>query len=291
MRSGGVTLLRGWGNPYPYHHKQEKFTPRVSFCEATESKARFLGLIERIATRLRSRVKRRREKTYALKAIKFSKIFTSLLIIFAQILAGLSLQVVVAPSAKAVGTCTSTFASDTLWQPVRNTTGGLLTDPLNDVSGSGGNTNVDIYGTEATSSAPAGSAIDWYSSGSSSCFQFRMRIVATAVTGGKLDNQLWVVGLGTGATTNAWMVVNADNTGNNKVEIYNSTPSVRFTYNFTNSGASNSYAWGTSQGSRHYVYWQVPYADLISVLGSSTIYGFFAGTSQANSFSSINRDC
>ena len=213
------------------------------------------------------------------------------IVFFAQILFGLTVQVAVAPQASAA-TCTSTFASDTLWQPVRNTTGGLLTDPLNDVSGSGGNTNVDIYGTEATSSAAAGSAIDWYSTGTSSCFQFRMRVAATAVSGSKLDNKLWIVGLGTGASTNAWMVVNADNSGNNKVEIYNATPTVMFTYNFTNAGTNSTYAWAnTESGSRHYVYWQVPYADLISVLGSSTIYGFFAGTSQSNSFSSINRDC
>jgi len=76
-------------------------------------------LIERIAAGLRSRVMRRREKTYALKAVKTSKIFTSLLIIFAQILAGLSLQVVVAPVASAVAnplTVSQTLTSDVINQ-------------------------------------------------------------------------------------------------------------------------------------------------------------------------------
>ncbi|NCW72698.1 MAG: hypothetical protein EBW12_06835, partial [Actinobacteria bacterium] len=129
----------------------------------------------------------------------------------------------VAPSAKAVGTCTSAFASDTLWKPVRNTTGGLLIDPLNDSGGGSGSSNVDIYGTEATSSAPAGSAIDWYSQGTSSCFQFRMRIAASAVSGSRIDNQLWVVGLGTGIDTNAWMVVDGENSGTNYVRILDSS--------------------------------------------------------------------
>ena len=138
------------------------------------------------------------------------------IVFFAQILFGLTVQVAVAPQASAA-TCTSTFASDTLWQPVRNTTGGLLTDPLNDVSGSGGNTNVDIYGTEATSSAAAGSAIDWYSTGSSSCFQFRMRVAQSPITGSRIDNQLWIVGLGTSSTTNGWMVVDGNNNNPNYV--------------------------------------------------------------------------
>ena len=76
-------------------------------------------MIERIAAGLRSRVIRRREKTYALKAVKTSKIFTSLLIIFAQILAGLSLQVVVAPVASAVAnplTVSQTLTSDVINQ-------------------------------------------------------------------------------------------------------------------------------------------------------------------------------
>ena len=92
-------------------------------------------------------------------------------------------------SPASAATCTGTFASDTLWKPVRNTTGGLLTDPINDVGSGSDGTNVDIYGTEATATTPAGSAIDWYSTGSSGCFQFRMRLAANAVTGGKLDNK------------------------------------------------------------------------------------------------------
>ena len=88
----------------------------------------------------------------------------------------------IAPSL-AAGTCTGAFPADSSWKPVRNTTGGLLTDPLNDTGNSNSNnSNADIYGTEATSSAPAGSAIDWYSNGNGTgaCFQFRMRIAQSA---------------------------------------------------------------------------------------------------------------
>jgi hypothetical protein len=93
------------------------------------------------------------------------------------------------------------------------------------------------------------------------------------------------------------MVVDGNNNNPNYVRIFDgsASPVEKFTYSFNNVGTNTTYAFATSVGSgasiRHYVYWQVPYADLISVLGSSTVYGFFAGTSQANSFSSINRDC
>ncbi len=197
--------------------------------------------------------------------------------------------------ASAAGTCTSTFPQDSSWKPVRNTTGGLLTDPLNDVGGGANNSDGDIYGTEATTTSAAGSAIDWYSRGTGDCFQFRMRIAQSALSGSRIDNRLWIVGLGTGTTTKAFMVVNGNNSGSNSVEIFNGSSVLIFSYAFDNAGSNNDYAYVTSLGSgasiRHYVYWQVPYADLISVLGDSTIYGFFAGTSQSNSFSSINGDC
>ena len=193
--------------------------------------------------------------------------------------------------AKAANTCSGAFPADSLWKPVRNTTGGLLTDPLNDAGGSANNSQSDIYGTEATSTTPAGSAIDWYSNGTSGCFQFRMRIAASALNGSRINNNLWIVGLGTNTTTNAFMVVDGDNAGSNSVRIFNGSAVEKFTYDFNLAGSNTDYAYVTSVGSRYYVYWQVPYLDLISVLGASTIYGFFAGTSQSNSFSSINQDC
>jgi hypothetical protein len=213
----------------------------------------------------------------------------------AIVLAMIATSTLVAISPAAAGTCTGAFPEDSSWKPVRSPNGGLLTDPLNDVSGSD-NTNVDIYGTEATSTVPAGSAIDWYSMGTSGCFQFRMRIAQSAVDGSNIDNKQWSVGLGTGSTTKAWMVVNGNNSSPHQVWIYDGTPTLKFTYNFNGTGSNTSYAFATSVGSgasaRYYVYWQVPYDDLISVLGaSSSIYGFFAGTSQSNSFSAINRDC
>ena len=173
----------------------------------------------------------------------------------------------------------------------------LLTDPLNDAGGSANNSQSDIYGAEATATTPAGSAIDWYSNGTSGCFQFRMRVAASALNGSRINNNLWIVGLGTGSTTNAFMVVDGDNKDPNSVRIFNgaATPVQQFFYDFNGAGSNTDYAFVTSVGSgasiRYYVYWQVPYADLISVLGASTIYGFFAGTSQSNSFSSINQDC
>ena len=200
--------------------------------------------------------------------------------------------------ASAANTCTGAFPTDSLWKPVRNTSGGLLTDPLNDAgSSNANNSQSDIYGTEATSTSPAGSAIDWYSNGTSGCFQFRMRLAKSALNGSRIDNNLWIVGLGTGSTTNAFMVVDGDNKDPNSVRIFNgaATPVQQFFYDFNGAGSNTDYAFVTSVGSgasiRYYVYWQVPYADLISVLGVSTIYGFFAGTSQSNSFSSINQDC
>ena len=192
-------------------------TPRVNFREAVESKVRFIGLIER--------------KNPFLK--RSLRIWTVAVTFFAQILFGLTVQVAVAPQASASGTCTSTFAADTLWKPVRNTTGGLLTDPLNDLNAnSDRGTGVDIYGSEATASAAAGSAIDWYSQGTSSCFQFRMRVAASAVSSGKLESNIWVVGLGTSLTTNAWMMIDSDGKGANQVKILNSATVVQHTYNF-----------------------------------------------------------
>ena len=201
----------------------------------------------------------------------------------------------ITPQAEAVAAstpCTTQFPVDSLWKPIRNTTGGVLTDPSGD---SGGSSNVDIYGTEATASAAARSAIDWYSTGINGCFQFRMRILASAINGSRIDNNLWQLAVGTGSTIKAWIVVNGENAGNNDVTIYTPAGAVHKTYTFPLYGADSTTAWATSVGSgasiRYYVYFQVPYNDLISLLGSSTIYGFFAGTSQSNSVTAINRDC
>ena len=64
---------------------------------------------------LRSTVKRQGADYCVRKLVKSPRAFTWLVVIFAQILFGLTLQVVVAPIAKAAGTCTSAFAADTLW--------------------------------------------------------------------------------------------------------------------------------------------------------------------------------
>lgn len=113
------------------------------------------------------------------------------------------------------------FPIESKWIPVRGPNGSLLTDPLNDVQGSGDLTNVDIYGTVATETATAGSAIDWFSTGTGGCFMFRMRVYAPATNsnGTNIDGYQWVVGLGTGTTAKAWMVVNGDNSGG-QVETY-----------------------------------------------------------------------
>ena len=89
------------------------------------------------------------------------------------------------------------------------------------------------------------------------------------------------------------MLFRSNNSDPNTVEIYNgaATPVLQTSYNFNGAGSSTSYAWATTVNTYNYVYWQVPYSDLSSVLGAGTVFGFFAGTSQANSFSSINRDC
>ena len=166
-----------------------------------------------------------------------------------------------------------------------------MTDPAADVGSGSNNSNMDIIGTTATASSPASAAIDWYSTGTSGCFFFRMQIAASALNGSRIDNNEWIVGLGTGSTTKAWMVVNGNNSDPNNVAIYNGSVVLQKSYNFNGAGANNDYAWATSVGSKHYVYWQVPYTDLSAVLGVGTIFGFFAGTSPANSFSSINRDC
>ena len=127
------------------------------------------------------------------------------------------ISIVTAPMAKA-SACT--FPADSLWVPVKNTSGSVLTDPAADVAGSGNNTNVDIVGTVASGSSPAVSAIDWYSTGTSGCFFFRMRVAATAIKSGRIDNNLWILSLGTGSTVKAWMVVNGNNSDPNTVKIY-----------------------------------------------------------------------
>ena len=150
----------------------------------------------------------------------------------------------------------------------------------------------DIVGTVASGSTAAVAALDWYSTGTSGCFFFRMRIAASAITKSRINNNLWIVGLGTGSTTKAWMVVDGNNTDPNYVRIIDGANSANVlnSYAFNGYGSSGDYAWATNVGSYNYVYWQVPYSDLSTALGGDSVFGFFAGTSQSNSFTSINGD-
>lgn len=155
---------------------------------------------------------------------------------------------------------TQYFPQESKWIPVRSPSGGSITDPTSDVQGSGNLTNVDIYGTDATETSAAGSAVDWYSTGSAGCFMFRMRVYASATNsaGDNIDQYMWILGLGTGSTANGWMVVNGDPNGG-QVETYQGNFSDGKKYVFTTAvGSDSSTAWVNTVSGRHYVYWKVP---------------------------------
>ena len=186
----------------------------------------------------------------------------------------------------------SSFPADNVWKPIRSPNGSVLTDPAGDVTNP--NTNIDIYGTDQVGNTPAASAVDWYSTGTSGYFMFRIRVYVTAVAGGRIDAKQWIVGIGTGTTPKAYVVVNGNNSGTNEVTIYNGSGVEKFCYEFNSLGDSSNYAYAFSpDGTKHYVYMQVPYSNLNSVvtLGSGNVYGLFGGTTISNSFSAINRDC
>lgn len=144
------------------------------------------------------------------------------------------------------GTCTGSFPADNLWKPIRSPIGNVLIDADSDLSATGDRrSNVDIYGTAQVGNTPAASAVDWYSTGTTGCFMFRIRVYATArSTQGattRIDGSQWIVGIGTGTTANAYVVVNGNNSGDNDVYIYDGSWVKKQTYTFTLFGSASSY--------------------------------------------------
>jgi len=242
-------------------------------------------LIERIAAGLQSRVMRRRENTYALKVVKTSKIFTSLLIVFAQILTGMSLQVVVAPSASAA--CATGFPT-VGWQAIRTTAGAELTDPNNDFTPYPSGGTADI-------SSVTGSPMDWFSSGDGCDFFFRLRLKGDPRAGTGLDNNFYVVAIGRGTTPLVWVGINGD--GNNKTSyVYAYNPSTSsYLSNLavnSNDGTDKIKVQAVTVGAttEYYLQWRIANSILPAGVFTSPV-GLFAGTSQSNVVTTINADC
>lgn len=98
------------------------------------------------------------EKKFRPSRLSFLIVFVLLISLF---------DFIIAPAARAAA---CTFPTDDLWVAVKDSSGAVLTDPAADVGSGSNNSDMDIVGTAATASAPAGAAIEWYSTGSAGCF-------------------------------------------------------------------------------------------------------------------------
>jgi outer membrane protein OmpA-like peptidoglycan-associated protein len=228
---------------------------------------------------------RRRENTFALKVVKTSKIFTSLLIVFAQILTGMSLQVVVAPSASAA--CATGFPT-VGWQAIRTTAGAELTDPNNDFTPYPSGGTADI-------SSVTGSPMDWFSSGDGCDFFFRLRLKGDPRAGTGLDNNFYVVAIGRGTTPLVWVGINGDGTNKTSyVYAYNPSTSSYLSNLAVNSndGTDKIKVQAVTIGAttEYYLQWRIANSILPEGVFTSPV-GLFAGTSQSNVVTTINADC
>ena len=138
--------------------------------------------------------------------------------------------------------------------------------------------------------------MEWFSSGGSCNFYFRMRLRGTPARTNGIDNNIYLVALGRGTTPVAWTGVNGG--GNNSTtEVYVTDGAGTKTYSRIIAAGAASAGSGTdsikviSAGtSEYWLEWTIPYTAL-PVGTTTTPVGFFGGTSQSNSLSTINRDC
>ena len=186
--------------------------------------------------------------------------------------------------------CVSGFPS-LGWQAIRTTTGSSLTDP----SGSSSEFSPYPSGGTADIASANGSPLDWFSSGDGCDFYFRMRLKGDPRSGTGLDNVIFLVALGRASTPIVWVGVNGD--GNNKasrVYVYNPTTSAYISNLSVNSNDGSekiNVRSSTVGGTTEYLLeWRVANALLPASVFTSPV-GFYAGTSQSNSVSSINADC
>ena len=196
-----------------------------------------------------------------------------------------AVQVVFPQTAHAYDSATA-CAYPSTWHTVYGPNNTTLTD----VNGENGiSNNQDMY-------APSGDLLEWQSTGVNGCFFFRMQLAASAVRSSRIDNNLYIVGLGSGNQTRAYVIVNGQNSDPGFVEIYDgsATPVRKKQYVVNGAGGSTALAYPSTVGSNHYIAWQVPYNDLRTVLDLSdtgNLFGFFAGTGQASTFVNVNKDC
>lgn len=180
--------------------------------------------------------------------------------------------------------------ADAKWQPVRTASGSTLSDPSADISGN--SSNLDLY------AAANDSVLDWYANGTYTMFRMQLFGSAVAASGQNcgIANGIYLAALGkmvNGApSTLAWVGVNGGGAnGPVKAFVYNpKTATTVWSDTFSDySGSLTSSAFATTSGSKNYIAFQVPTANLTS-LGASSGVGFFVGTSNSNSYSTINKD-
>lgn len=227
----------------------------------------------------------RKTKIKASNFTKTSRVLTSLAVISALILAGLTLQLTATPSANAA--CATGFPT-VGWQAIRTTTGADLTDPIDDFSPypSGGTGDI---------SSATGSPMEWFSSGSGCDFFFRLRLKGDPRKGTGLDNNFFVVAIGRDTTPLVWVGINGEG-NNNASYVYAYNPSTStYLSNLavnSNNGSDKINIRSVTVGgtTEYFLEWRIANSILPSSVFTTPV-GFFAGTSQSNNVTTINADC
>ena len=187
-------------------------------------------------------------------------------------------------SAPANAACATDFPT-VGWQAIRLNNGDALTDPANDPGGSN-KANQDITSVN-------GSPVDWFSSGDGCDFFFRIRLRGTPSVTNGIDNNIYMVALG--RTSSAIVLTGVNGGGANatsNVYVYTVAGGTTWEDPVTGNGVTSvtKIKVESAGGSEYFLEWRVPNSRLPASVFTSPV-GLFAGTSQSNSLSAINRDC
>lgn len=205
-------------------------------------------------------------------------------------------QIATAPSAEA--SCVTSYPT-TGWKAIRSGSGAIPTDMF-------GNSSTDFQPYKNTGDivgTTGRNPVEWFTSGSSCDFFFRMRVVTKPTNNaGQLDNMIWLVAIGNSTSgTLAWTGVNGGGNGSD-TRVYVNNPSngttryvdtVAKTVDLDSITNRNVSVISAGSASDYWVQWRVPYSEF-SAAGANITgapMGLWAGTSQSNSLSSINADC